>query len=189
MAISVTSMAGLVGMNATPETTSTRDFSDWALLRGALAAAFCAYLLIMVLYPSLFGAREFLDLDALLDRLSSAFQLVTLFMGLIFASAASVIGLMFLAASKRDHTTYRAAASAGAKAAGLIMGIVCLIVLSPGLLSTLASRPEEILSPAYLSGAAVFLSGALIVATTGAASGLIFRVVAGAPTVEQNPEA
>ena len=176
-------------MNATPRIKSTRDFSDWALLRGALAAAFCAYLMITVLYPSLLGAREFLDLDALLDRLSSAFQLVTLFMGLVFATAASVIGLMFLAASKSDHTTYRAAASAGAKAAGLIMVIVCLIVLSPGLLSTLASRPEEILSQAYLNGVAVFLSGALIVATTGAASGLVFRVVAGTPTVEQNPEA
>jgi cytochrome bd-type quinol oxidase subunit 2 len=145
--------------------------------------------MIMVLYPSLFGARGFLDLDTLLDRLSSAFQPVTLFMGVVFATAASVIGLMFLAASKRDHTTYRAAAWAGAKAAGLIIGIVCLIALGPRLLPTLVSRPEEILSPAYLNGVAVSLSGALIGATTGAASGLLFCVVAGAPTVEQNPEA
>ena len=167
---------------------NTRDFSDWALLRGALAANLCSYLIVMVLYPTVIFYRDFFDLDDLLGRLSGAFQPINLIVGLIFTSVGALLGLMFLAVKKRDHTTFRAAAVAGAQAAGFMLGFMWLIGFAPGLVVTLISHPVDILSPVYLSGARMFLWFVFVVLGTGATSGLLGRLAAGAPMIEQKPQ-
>lgn len=175
-------------MNTTPDLEPDRDFSGWALLRGWLASALCAYVVIMILSPTLLFSRNLFDLSSLLERLSQTVQLANFLVGMVFTSAFASVALALLFRTRRDHSTFLAASMAGAKAAGLGIGSVYLIGL---VLNLFAVRPPgyEILAPANWKTAAGMLWLAIIVVGAGAVSGLAFRAAAGAPTVERAPDA
>lgn len=170
-------------MNAMPE----RDFSNMAYLRGAAASALCAYLLFGVAYPALLFGRNVFELDTLLSLLGNTFLPVNLLTGAVFFSAAASVGLVVLTRSKRDHTTFAAAARAGAITAALVIGLLCLFGLAPGFYATLTHRPEELLTPDYWSSVTTLIWIGCVVIASGALSGLMFRTAAGAPTVEHAP--
>lgn len=170
-------MSGPAATNA-PDVTC--DFSGWATLRGAAAAAVSAYLLLMTIVPAALGAP--FSPDLLLEWLRSAFAPMSLFVGTLFMSAASVVGLAFLANAKGNHTTYRAAAWAGACTAALLLAIACAIALLPSLIGLFATGLQSLSLP-DVSAVAYFIWFTVVLMAIGAVSGLAGRVIAGAPTI------
>lgn len=170
-------------MNATPNRAPEHGFSNIALLRGGAASALCAYLLFSLAYPPLLFARNVIEPATLLELLRNTVQPVNLLTGALFFSACASVGLVVLVRGKRDHTTFTAAANAGAMTAALVFGLICLIAISLSLFNTLTQRPEELLTPSYWRMAPTLIWMSCIIIASGALSGLMFRTAAGAPTV------
>lgn len=169
-------------MNTTPNREPELAFSNTAILRGAAASALCAYLVFALAYPPLLFARNLFEPGTLPELLNNAVQPANLLTGAVFFSAIASVGLVVLVLGKRDHTTFGAAARAGALTAALVFGLICLIAIVFSLFNTLAERPEELLTPHYWAMAPTLIWFGVVIISSGALAGLIFRAAAGAPT-------
>ena len=181
-------LVGFVGMNTMPDAAPERDFSRLAYLRGAAASALCAYLLLALVYPLVLFARNPFEHGTLPELLNNAVQPVNLLTGAVFFSAAASVGLVVLVLGKRDHTTFGAAARAGALTAALVFGLICLIAIAFSLFNTLTERPEELLMPHYWAMAPTLIWFSVVIISSGAISGFAFRAAAGAPTAQRTPD-
>jgi len=163
-----------------------REFSDIAVLRGALAAAVSAYFLPTLVAPIVMSPDPGMALQALPYALGAVLRLEVLFIGLLLTSALSIVGLIFLVRNKRGHTTYAAAATAGAKTALLVIAIAGALFILPHIAASLFMGRFDL--PAFETTVVMqFLSGGVGSVAIGALSGLAGRLAAGAPRTKPAP--
>ena len=175
----------MAGMSGAASVRPDRDFSDLAALRGSLVACLAAHImgvLIMgvisaFMYPGVVTLEE--RLEAIPTALAQGFSPLPLLLSLLFFSCCVVVGLFWLAAEKRDHTTYGAAARAGAKAAGTLIAVIAFFMLFMALLSAPAGF-------GWMAGSLAVLTPSAVL--TGAVAGLAGRLAAGRPEVAVRPD-
>lgn len=164
-----------------------REFSDGAVLRGALAAAVAAYFLPILVAPLVMSGDPILALQAWPYVLGVILRFETLFIGLLLTSALSIVGLIFLVRDKRGHTTYAAAARAGASTAAFVIVLASAVFTLPyiaaGLFTGIFNLPELDLAVIMR-----FIGSSMGAIAVGALSGLAGRLAAGAPRTMPAPE-
>jgi hypothetical protein len=168
--------------------TSPRDFSGWAVLRGALTSAVAAYFLLTLVIPILISGDPLMALQAIPYGLGYILRLEVLFIGLTLMSALSVVGLIFLVRDKHGYTTYAAAARAGAKTAILVLVVASAVFILPHLAAALVRGNFTVRSP-DIAAIMLFAGGSLGTVAVGALSGLAGRLAAGAPRITPAAEA
>ena len=163
-----------------------REFSDLAVLRGALAAAVTAYILLMLVIPILMSGDPVLALQAAPYALAASLRIESLFIGLTLMSALAIVGLIFLARDKGDYTTYAAAARAGAWTSALACAVVVAVFALPHLAASIFMGNVNVPLPDIV---AIGQTAGTIAVTvcTGALAGLAGRLAARAPNVRPEP--
>lgn len=160
--------------------TSPREFSDWAVLRGALTSAVAAYVLMTFVVPILTSGDPLMALQAMPYALGYILRLEVVFIGLTLMSALSIVGLIFLVRDKRGYTTFAAAARAGAKTAIFVLVVAFALFTLPQLAAAVFTG--NFTAPALdITAIMLFAGGSLGTITVGALSGLAGRLAAGAP--------
>lgn len=163
-----------------------REFSDLAVLRGALTSATAAYFLLALAIPILISGDPIMALQAMPYALGYILRLEALFIGLTLMSALSVVGLIFLVRDKRGYTTYAAAARAGAKTAIFVLVVASAVFILPQLAAALFTGNFTPLTP-DLTGITQFVGSSLGPIAVGGLSGLAGRLAAGTPKVMPAP--